>query len=123
MNMDKVIERIVRDNPTLDGAEVITTTVTREDRTKAHYYIFKKTENVEHNYVRIPMGVLTKENGVGKNKHYIVVAVTPSGYEVYDLNKPKNMHIEGNTALIGDVDEIGFNIPEDIDENNEPLPF
>ena len=121
--MDKLIERIVRDNPSLDGAEVITTTVTREDRTKAHYYIFRKTEDVEHNYVRIPMGVLAKENGVGRNKHYIIVAVTQRGYEVYDLNKPRSMHIEGNTAVIGDVDEIGFNIREDIDENNEPLPF
>lgn len=119
--MDKVIERIVRDNPTLDGGEIITATVTREDRTRAHYYIFKKNEDLEHQYVRIPISVLTKENGKGKNKHYIVVAVTPSGYEVYDLNKPRNMHIEGNTVVIGNVDSIGFNISED--KINEPLPF
>lgn len=119
--MDKAIERIVRDNPTLDDAEIITATVTREDRTRAHYYIFKKTEDLEHQYVRIPINVLTKENGKGKNKHYIVVAVTPSGYEVYDLNKPRNMHIEGNTVVIGNVDSIGFNISED--KINEPLPF
>ena len=40
--MDNAIERIVRNNPKLDGADVITTTITREDRTKRHYYIFKK---------------------------------------------------------------------------------
>lgn len=119
--MDKQIERIVRDNPTLDGAEVITATVTREDRTRAHYYIFKKTEYLEHQYTRIPISVLTKENGKGRNRHYIVVAVTQNGYEVYDLNKPRNMHIENNTAVIGDVDEMGFNIPED--KINEPMPF
>ncbi len=120
--MDKIIERIVRDNPTLDGAEAIRVSVTREDRTKAHYYIFKKQEeDLEHLYVRIPIGILTRENGKGKHKHYIIVAVTAKGYEVYDLNTPRSMHIEGNTAVIGDVDEIGFNIPED--KINEPLPF
>jgi len=120
--MDNIIERIVRDNPLLDGAEVITTTITREDRTKAHYYIFKKPEeDLKDLCVRIPISVLTRENGKGKNRHYIVVAVTPNGYEVYDLNKPRSMHIEGNTAVIGDVDKIGCNIPED--KINEPMPF
>lgn len=120
--MDIQIERIVRDNPTLDGAEAITATVTREDRTRAHYYIFKKPEeDLKHLYVRIPISVLTRENGKGKNRHYIVVAVTPDGYEVYDLNKPRSMHIEGNTVVIGDVDKIGCNIPED--KINEPMPF
>lgn len=120
--MDTIIGRIVRDNPLLDGAEVITTTITRADRTKAHYYIFKKPEeDLKHLCVRIPISVLTRENGKGKNRHYIVVAVTPDGYEVYDLNKPRSMHIEGNTAVIGDVDKIGCNIPED--KINEPMPF
>lgn len=120
--MDEIIERIVRDNPTLDSAEAITVSVTREDRTKAHYYIFKKQEeDLKHLYVRIPIGILTRENGKGKHKHYIIVAVTQKGYEVYDLNKPRSMNIEGNTALIGDADVIGFNIPKD--KINEPLPF
>ncbi len=121
MNMDKVIERIVRDNPTLDGAEVIRVSVTREDRTKAHYYIFKQVEDLGFDRTRIPIGVLTMENGKGRNKHYIVVAVTKDGYKVYDLNKPRNTQIEGNTAIISGAETIGYNIPED--ENNEPLPF
>ena len=119
--MDKIIKRIVRDNPMLDGAEVITATVTREDRTRAHYYIFKKKEELEHLRVRIPIDVLTRENGKGRNRHYIIVAVTKNGYEVYDLNKPKSMHIEGNTVVVGDVSEIGCNIPAD--KMDEPLPF
>lgn len=119
--MDKTIERIVRDNPTLDDAEVITTTITREDRTKAHYYIFKKKEDLDELYVRIPTYVLTKENGKGKNKHYIVVAVTEKGFEVYDLNKPRSMKVEGTTVVVGDIDEIGCNIPKE--KINEPLPF
>lgn len=119
--MDKQIERIVRNNPLLDGAEVITATITREDRTKRHYYIFKKTEDLNHLYVKIPINVLTKENGKGRNKHYIVVAVTEKGYEVYDLNKPKSMHVDGINTVVGNPDEIGYNIAEN--ENNEPLPF
>lgn len=117
--MDKQVERIVVNNPTLDGAEVITMSITREDRTKAHYYIFKKTEDLEHLYARIPISVLTKENGKGRNRHYIVVAVTESGYEVYDLNKPRSMHVEGQTAVVGDVDIIGSHMSDD----NSNLPF
>jgi hypothetical protein len=120
--MEKVIERIVRDNPQLDGAEVITATITSGDKTRKHYYIFKKNnDEIEHLYARIPINVLTKENGKSRNRHYIVVAVTPSGYEVYDLNKPRSIKVEGTTAVIGDVDEIGCNIPED--KMKEPLPF
>lgn len=119
--MDKFIERIMQNNPTLDDAEVITMSITREDRTKRHYYIFKKDEDLKRQCVRIPINVLTKENGKGRYKHYIVVAVTQTGYEVYDLNRPRSMHIEDNTAVISDVDSIGFNFDEN--ENNEPLPF
>lgn len=119
--MDKVIERIVRNNPTLDDAEIITTTITREDKTRAHYYIFKKKEFLNELFVRIPTHVLTKENGKGKNKHYIIVAVTEEGFETYDLNIPRNMHIEGDTVVIGNPDSHGFNITED--KINEPLPF
>lgn len=119
--MDKLIERIVQNNPTLDDAEVITMSITREDRTKRHYYIYKKNEDLEHLYARIPLSVLTKENGKGRYKHYIVVAVKPTGFEVYDLNKPRNIQVENNTVLVGNVDSIGFNFNEN--ENNEPLPF
>jgi len=119
--MNKTIERIVRDNQTLDGAEVITASITNGDKTKEHYYIFKKKDDDERSCARIPISVLTRENGKGRNNHYIVVAVTDKGYEVYNLNKPRSMRVEGVTAVIGDVDEIGFNIPED--KINEPLPF
>ena len=64
--MDNVIEKIVRNNPKLDGADVITTTITREDRTKRHYYIFKKREeDLEHRYAHIPLNVFSRENGKG----------------------------------------------------------
>ena len=147
--MDNAIERIVRNNPKLDGADVITTTITREDRTKRHYYIFKKREeDLEHRYAHIPLNVFSRENGKGnhgrhgmdsrcfckichrkivqrhgkgKHKHYIVVAVYDKGFEVYDLNKPRNIYIDGTDAVIGDPDTIGFNIDEN--EMNKPLPF
>lgn len=120
--MDKIIDRIVRDNPQLDGVEAITATVTREDRTRAHYYIFKKQEeDLGHQYAKIPLSVMTKENGKGRNRHYVVVAVTPTGYEVYDLNKPRSIHIEGTMVAIGNPNQWGFNIPEEA--RNEPLPF
>ena len=120
--MDNAIERIVRNNPKLDGADVITTTITREDRTKRHYYIFKKREeDLEHRYAHIPLNVFSRENGKGKHKHYIIVAVYEKGFEVYDLNKPRNIYIDGTDAVIGEPDTIGFNIDEN--EMNKPLPF
>lgn len=91
--MDKTIERIVRDNPTLDGAEVITTTVTREDRTRKHYYIFKVNGEAidSRTNIQLPFSIITKENGKGRNRHYVVVAVMVDGYVVIDLNKELRM--------------------------------
>lgn len=91
--MDKTIERIVRDNPTLDGAEVITTTVTREDRTRKHYYIFKVHGDTIDSRTNIPLpfSIISKENGKGRNRHYVVVAVMIDGYVVIDLNKELRM--------------------------------
>lgn len=117
--MDKQIKRIIKDNPTLDGAETITVTVTREDRTRHHYYITKKKTNDDYKTVTIPISVLAKENGKGKNKHYVVVVVDELGnYKAYNLNKPRKTQIEGYNAVIDDPDEMGY-----ITNNKEPLPF
>lgn len=84
--MNKLIKTIVGNNPTLDGAECITTTVTREDGSKTHYYIFKGSEK-DTDYVEIPLWVYTKINGKGRNSHFITVQVNEHGYVVHDLNK------------------------------------
>lgn len=95
--MEKQIERIVKNNPMLDGAEVITTTITREDGTKRHYYIFRMLgeEINSRTYIPIPIDVITKVNGKGRYRHYITVAVLNDGYVVHDLNKDHPMTMFG----------------------------
>ena len=110
--MDKTIERIVRDNPLLDGAEVITTTITREDRTKAHYYIFKMIGDTidSRTFIPIPFDVVTKINGKGRNSHYIAIAVLNDGYVVINLNKTHKMNLMGLGKIFGisydEADEV-----------------
>lgn len=91
--MDKQIERIVQNNPTLDGAEVITMTITRDDRSKRHYYIFKMEGDTinSRKYIPLPFDILSKRNGNGRHSHYIVVTLLDDGYIVFDLNKERTV--------------------------------
>lgn len=95
--MDNTIERIVMNNPLLDGAEVITTTITRSDKTKRHYYIFRMLgETIDsRTYIPIPLEVVSKTNGKGRYSSYIVVAVLNDGCVVIDLNKEHKMQSFG----------------------------
>lgn len=143
---DYVIKRIVEDNPLLDGAEAITVSVTRGDRTKRHYYIFNMIgEEIDsRSYIPVPMDIVTRTNGNGKYNHYIIVAVLNDGYVVFDMNKNHEMKSFGlRIPLFGlkyeEAEEIvKFKEPKDFademeealaeanvetDENNEPLPF
>lgn len=110
--MDNTIERIVMNNPLLDGAEVITTTVTRGDKTKRHYYIFRMLgETIDsRTYIPIPLEVISRENGKGRHRHYIVVAVLNDGCVVIDLNKNHEMQSFGLCRPFGfsydEADEI-----------------
>ncbi len=127
--MDKAIERIVRDNPTLDGAEAIRVSVTREDRTKAHYYIFKMHGDTitSRTYIPIPFGVISRENGKGRNRHYIVVAILSDGYVVIDLNKNHKMQILELGKYFGisydEAEEIVHYEKPNSSDNNSDMPF
>lgn len=124
--MDNIIERIVRNNPTLDGAEVITATVTREDRTKAHYYIFKlHGDTIEsRTYIPLPFDVITRENGKGRHRHYIAIAILSNGYVVIDLNKEHKMQMLELGKYFGisydEAEEIVHNV---LPSNNDEMPF
>lgn len=127
--MDTVIERIVHNNPTLGGADVITTTITRTDRTKRHYYIFRLHGDTidSRTYIPIPFDILTKINGKGRYSHYIVVAVMHDGYVTIDLNKEHNVKMLDFGRYVGfDYDEaeevVKFERPS-LDDNNDSLPF
>ena len=116
--MDKIIERLIVSN--LDGAETITTTVTREDGTKAHYYIFKQ-ENVNNSstkHVEIPIWVYTKVNGKGKDSHFITVAISNYGYVIHDLNKEHTIK-PLSTKTIG----LPINEAEEVYEFPESVPL
>lgn len=87
--MDRNVEMVVQNNPALNGAEAITMTVTRKDRSKKHYYIFKIFGDTidSRTYIPLPLDIVMKVNGKGRNNHYITVAVMNDGYVVHDLNK------------------------------------
>lgn len=128
--MDKAIERIVHNNPTLGGADAITTTITRNDRTKRHYYIFRLHGDTidSRTYIPIPFNLLTKTNGKGRYNHYIVVAVMHDGYVTIDLNKEHNVKMLDFGRYVGfDYDEaeevVKFERPSLDDRNNDSLPF
>ncbi len=138
--MDNTIQRIVQNNPTLDDAEVITMSITREDRTKRHYYIFKLHGDTiaSRTYIPIPFDLLTKTNGKGRYNHYIVVAVMHDGYVTIDLNKEHNVKMLDFGRYVGfDYDEAEevvkflkerpsqykLLLPKSSDENNDSLPF
>lgn len=115
--MDKIIERLLISN--LDGAESITTTVTRENGTRAHYYIFKQDEkNTNHPYVEIPLWIYTKVNGKGKDSHFITVAMSDEGYVVHDLNKEHTIK-PLSTKTIG----LPINEAEEVYEFPESVPL
>lgn len=128
--MDNTIERIVRNNPTLGGADVITMSITRYDRTKRHYYIFKLHGDTidSRTYIPIPFDILTKINGKGRYSHYIVVAVMHDGYVTIDLNKERNLKMLDYGRYVGiDYDEaeevVKFERHSSDDGNNDSLPF
>lgn len=106
--IQKNAESILNDSDT----RVITLTITKGDRKKFHYYFFKIEDKLENNkHIPISYELLTKENGVGVNRHYIIVAVYNDGYVVFSLNK--NHSIEFNyksTGMIG----LPFNEAEEI---------
>lgn len=127
--MDKAIERIVHNNPTLGGADVITTTITRNDRTKRHYYIFRLHGDTidSRTYIPIPFNLLTKTNGKGRFNHYIIIAVMHDGYVTIDLNKDHQIKMLDFGRYVGfDYDEaeevVKFERPSS-DDNNDSLPF
>jgi hypothetical protein len=127
--MDKTIERIVHNNPTLGGADVITTTITRNDRTKRHYYIFRLHGDTidSRTYIPIPFNLLTKTNGKGRFNHYIIIAVMHDGYVTIDLNKDHQIKMLDFGRYVGfDYDEaeevVKFERPSS-DDNNDSLPF
>ena len=127
--MDKTIERIVHNNPTLGGADVITTTITRNDRTKRHYYIFRVHGDTidSRTYLPIPFNLLTKTNGKGRFNHYIIIAVMHDGYVTIDLNKDHQIKMLDFGRYVGfDYDEaeevVKFEGPSS-DDNNDSLPF
>jgi hypothetical protein len=127
--MDKTIERIVHNNPTLGGADVITTTITRNDRTKRHYYIFRlHGDTIDlRTYIPIPFNLLTKTNGKGRFNHYIIIAVMHDGYVTIDLNKDHQIKMLDFGRYVGfDYDEaeevVKFERPSS-DDNNDSLPF
>jgi len=115
--MDKIIERLLISN--LDGAESITTTVTRENGTRAHYYIFKQDEkNTNQPYVEIPLWIYTKVNGKGKDSHFITVAMSDEGYVVHDLNKEHTVKPISMKTIGLPIDEA-----EEMDNWPEPIPL
>jgi hypothetical protein len=127
--MDIAIERIVHNNPTLGGADVITTTITRNDRTKRHYYIFRLHGDTidSRTYIPIPFNLLTKTNGKGRFNHYIIIAVMHDGYVTIDLNKDHQIKMLDFGRYVGfDYDEaeevVKFERPSS-DDNNDSLPF
>ena len=128
--MDIAIERIVRNNPTLGGADTITTTITRNDRTKRHYYIFRLHGDTidSRTYIPIPFDLLTKTNGKGRYNHYIIVAVMHDGYVTIDLNKEHQIKMLDYGRYVG----FDYNEAEEVvkferhsldDKNNDSLPF
>lgn len=105
--MDIQIERIVKNNPALDGAEAITMSITRRDRTRAHYYIFKEEGYLEKDEtVKVPLSLMMKENGKGRNRHYILVVAKFNGYMMFDLNRDRRLQLNGKYVTLYDPDTI-----------------
>jgi hypothetical protein len=96
--IQKNAESILNDSDT----SVITLSITKSDRKKFHYYFFKIEDSLKNNkHIPISFELLTKENGVGANRHYNIVAVYNDGYVVFSLNK--NHKVEFNYNSIGMV--------------------
>ena len=84
--MDKFIEMTAWQ--VFDGnADVITESITRDDNTKEHYYVYKVKNESDERLVPIPMWVFSKINGKGKNNRFNVVAVFKEFFVLVDLNK------------------------------------
>jgi hypothetical protein len=107
MERRKFIERIVRDNSNLNGAEAITMCVEGETKkgkmVKWHYYIFKIEDSIKnHDCITLPLEVAMKQNGKTMPMYYEIVAVYDDGYVLFSLNKRHKLQLNyGLPSLVG----------------------
>lgn len=125
METEVIVKSLCRERHTLGNAEATTMTITHMGKRQHFYVNYVMPWDLTGEYFKVPISIIDKINGNGKNPHYVYVLIdmVDGNYYAWDLNKPMNMEFlyrERSFGLYYNNADFKGVVSE---ENNEPLPF